>query len=51
VAKAVGRAAISRGVSRPCVFCSFWHENNAEKMDLLVERMRWQPEYLPLIAL
>jgi len=51
VAQAVGRSAISREVSRPCVFSSFWHENNEEKLDLLVDKMRWQPEYLPLVAL
>jgi malate dehydrogenase (oxaloacetate-decarboxylating) len=51
VAQAVGRTAIRQGVSRPCVFSSFWHENNEEKLDRLVEKMRWQPEYLPLVAL
>ena len=51
VAQAVGRTAIRQGVSRPCVFSSFWHENDEEKLDQLVERMRWQPEYLPLVAL
>ncbi|MCK4838789.1 MAG: NAD-dependent malic enzyme [Desulfobulbaceae bacterium] len=51
VAQAVGRSAIRQGVCRPCVFSSYWHENNEEKLDLLVERMRWQPEYLPLAAL
>lgn len=51
VAQAVGRAAIREKVSRPCVFSSYWHENNEEKLDLLVERMRWQPDYLPLVAL
>jgi malate dehydrogenase (oxaloacetate-decarboxylating) len=51
VAQAVGREAIRKGVSRPCVFSSFWHENDEGKLDLLVEKMRWQPEYLPLVAL
>jgi malate dehydrogenase (oxaloacetate-decarboxylating) len=51
VAQAVGRTAISQGVSRPCVFSSYWHENNPEKLDLLVDKMRWHPEYLPLFAL
>ncbi|MFO7607511.1 MAG: NAD-dependent malic enzyme [Desulfurivibrionaceae bacterium] len=51
VARAVGRTAISRGTSRPCVFCSFWHENDEEKLGLLVERMRWRPEYPLLFSL
>ncbi|MFN2365003.1 MAG: NAD-dependent malic enzyme [Desulfurivibrionaceae bacterium] len=51
VARAVGRTAISRGASRPCVFCSFWHENDEEKLDLLIERMRWRPEYPLLFSL
>jgi len=51
VAQAVGRSAIGKGVSRPCVFCSFWHENREEKLALLVERMRWRPEYPDLVAL
>ena len=51
VAQAVGREAIKKGVSRPCVFSSFWHENKEDKLEMLVEGMRWLPEYLPLVAL
>ncbi len=51
VAQAVGREAIRKEVSRPCVFSSFWHENNEDKLDMLVEGMRWKPEYLPLVAI
>jgi malate dehydrogenase (oxaloacetate-decarboxylating) len=51
VAQAVGRSAISKGVSRPCVFSSFWHENDEKKLDMLVDKMRWRSEYLPLVAL
>jgi len=51
VALAVGKVAIDKGVSRPCVFSSFWHENNEEQMARLVKGMRWKPEYLPLVAL
>jgi malate dehydrogenase (oxaloacetate-decarboxylating) len=51
VAVAVGRAAIALGVSRPCVFSSFWHENRLDKLTELIERMRWRPEYLPLIPI
>ncbi len=49
VAVAVGRTAIARGVSRPCLYSSFWHENRVDKLTELIERMGWRPEYLPLI--
>jgi malate dehydrogenase (oxaloacetate-decarboxylating) len=48
---AVGRAAIARGVSRPCVFSSFWHENRVDKLSELIEKMGWRPEYLPLVPI
>jgi len=51
VAVAVGSTAIAKGVSRPCVFSSFWHENRVEKLTELIESMRWRPEYLPLIPI
>ncbi|MDF1577914.1 MAG: NAD-dependent malic enzyme [Desulfurivibrionaceae bacterium] len=51
VARAVGRSAIGRGVSRPCVFCSFWHENDEARLARLVDRMRWRPEYPLLFSL
>ncbi|MBU0481210.1 MAG: NAD-dependent malic enzyme [Proteobacteria bacterium] len=51
VALAVGQAAIRQGVSRPCVFSSYWHENSEEKLAVLIEKMRWKPEYLPLVSL
>ncbi len=49
VARAVGRAAIRGGVSGPYAFGDFQQENSEERLKTLVERMRWEPEYLPLI--
>ncbi len=50
VAKAVGEVAISRGVSGLCVHSRFQHENDPERLALLVEKMRWLPRYLPIKA-
>jgi malate dehydrogenase (oxaloacetate-decarboxylating) len=51
VALAVGGAAIKKGVSRPCVFSSYWHENDEERLETLIDKMQWSPQYLPLIPL
>jgi malate dehydrogenase (oxaloacetate-decarboxylating) len=49
VAFAVGSAAIREGVSGPCAFSRFRHKNDPERLQELIEKMRWAPEYLPLV--
>ncbi len=51
VAQAVAMTAVSGGVSRPCVFSDFQHENDEQRMKKLIRRMRWEPDYLPLVAM
>lgn len=49
VALSVGLAAIKEGISRPCAFSTFQHENDKDRLATLIDKMRWQPQYLPLI--
>ncbi|MFC1844844.1 NAD-dependent malic enzyme [Thermodesulfobacteriota bacterium] len=49
VAFEVGLAAIREEVSGPCAFSKFKHKNDPERFKILIEKMRWEPEYLPLI--
>jgi len=51
VAMAVGEAAIDLGVSRPCAFSSFQHNNDPTRLGTLIRKMRWEPEYVPLVAM
>ena len=51
VAQAVGEAAIKLGVSRPCAFSSFQHNNDPARLSELIRRMRWEPVYLPLVPM
>jgi malate dehydrogenase (oxaloacetate-decarboxylating) len=51
VAQAVGEAAIAAGVSRPCAFSSFQHHNDPIRLQRLIRHFRWQPTYLPLVAM
>ncbi len=51
VAQAVGEAAINAGISRPCAFASFQHENDPTRLKELIRKMRWEPDYLPLVAM
>lgn len=51
VALAVGETAIRKGVSRPCAFSSFQHENDPARLQELIRKMRWEPHYLPLVAM
>ncbi len=51
VALAVAMCAVKEGVSRPCVFSDFQHEDDEARMKQLINRMRWKPEYLPLVAM
>jgi malate dehydrogenase (oxaloacetate-decarboxylating) len=51
VALAVAMCAVREGVSRPCVYSRFKHENDEARMKELINKMRWKPNYLPLIAM
>ncbi|MDH3328330.1 MAG: NAD-dependent malic enzyme, partial [Desulfobulbaceae bacterium] len=51
VAQAVGQAAINLGVSRPCAFSTFQHNNDKSRLNELIRRMRWAPDYIPLVAM
>ncbi len=51
VALAVAMSAVHEGVSRPCVFSDFEHQNDEARMKQLINKMRWNPEYLPLVAM
>ncbi|MCI5142991.1 MAG: NAD-dependent malic enzyme, partial [Candidatus Electrothrix sp. ATG1] len=51
VAQAVGEAAIAAGVSRHCAFSSFQHQNDPVRLQQLIRNFRWQPTYLPLVAM
>ncbi len=48
VALEVAMCAVESGVSRPCVYADFAHNNDRARMARLIDRIRWQPEYLPL---
>ena len=49
VAFEVGLAAIQGGVGGPCAFSKFKHKDDPERLKILIEKMRWNPEYLPLV--
>jgi malate dehydrogenase (oxaloacetate-decarboxylating) len=49
VAVAVGLAAIREDISGPCAFSSFQHNNEEDRLQILIEKMMWKPVYLPLI--
>jgi len=49
VALAVGRCAMEAGVAGPCAFSEFQHEGSIERLERLIDGMRWQPRYLPLL--
>ena len=51
VALAVAMTAVKHGVSRPCVYSDFQHDNDEARMTKLIDRIRWKPEYLPLVAM
>ncbi|MDO8947694.1 MAG: NAD-dependent malic enzyme [Desulfocapsaceae bacterium] len=50
VAVAVGKTAITDGVSGLCVYSQFQHNNDPQRLATLVEKMQWRPTYLPLEA-
>jgi malate dehydrogenase (oxaloacetate-decarboxylating) len=49
VAYAVGLSAIREKISGPYAFGDFQHENDEERIKTLIEKMSWEPVYLPLI--
>ncbi|MGB3212563.1 MAG: oxaloacetate-decarboxylating malate dehydrogenase [Desulforhopalus sp.] len=51
VALAVAMSAVQHGVSRPCVYSDFQHNNDEARMRKLIDRIRWNPEYLPLVTM
>lgn len=51
VALAVAMCAVEHGISRPCVFSSFQHEGEEARMRELINRMRWEPNYLPIVPM
>ncbi len=48
VAHRVGLAAIKAGLSGLCVYSEYQHNNDSERLQALIDKMRWQPKYLPL---
>jgi len=51
VAQAVAMCAVKEGVSRQCAYADYNHQDDEIRMKKLIERMRWKPDYLPLLAL
>lgn len=51
VALAVAMSAVKHGVSRPCVYSDYQHNNDEARMRVLIDRIRWNPEYLPLVSM
>jgi malate dehydrogenase (oxaloacetate-decarboxylating) len=51
VAIAVGAEAIRLGVSGLCVYSTFQHNNNIDRLAELIDKMRWQPVYLPMVPM
>ncbi len=51
VALAVAMSAVENGVSRRCVFSNFQHEEDEARMAELLRKMRWDPVYLPIVAM
>ena len=51
VALAVAMSAVENGVSRPCLYSDFQHNDNEARMGMLIEKIRWSPKYLPLVPM
>jgi malate dehydrogenase (oxaloacetate-decarboxylating) len=49
VAVAVGRAAITAGVCGETPFSEFNHNNDVSRLETIIDKMRWTPEYVELI--
>lgn len=51
VALAVAMAAVAEGVDRPCVYSTFQHGQDEVRMKQLIGKMRWNPQYLPIVGM
>ncbi|MBW2658556.1 MAG: oxaloacetate-decarboxylating malate dehydrogenase, partial [Deltaproteobacteria bacterium] len=51
VALAVAMSAVENNVSRPCVYSDFQHNGDEWRMAKLIDKIRWVPQYLPLVAM
>jgi len=51
VALAVALCAVEKGVSRACVYTDFAHNNDSARLAKIIDKIRWKPEYLPLIPM
>ncbi len=51
VALAVAMSAVKNNVSRPCVYSDFQHNDDEWRMAKLIDKIRWNPEYLPLVPM
>jgi malate dehydrogenase (oxaloacetate-decarboxylating) len=50
VAKRVGAEVIKSGmIKKGCAFAKFKHNNDPERLNLLIEKIRWEPLYFDLI--
>ena len=49
VAKFVATEAIRGGVASPCAYSRYEHKNDPERMNTLIDKMCWNPEYLPIL--
>jgi malate dehydrogenase (oxaloacetate-decarboxylating) len=49
VARFVGAEAIRGGVSSDCAYSRYQHNNDQERLNTLIEKMCWNPVYLPII--
>jgi malate dehydrogenase (oxaloacetate-decarboxylating) len=49
VAFEVGLTAIREGVSGSCAFSRFQHNDDPKRLKILIEKIRWEPQYLPLV--
>jgi malate dehydrogenase (oxaloacetate-decarboxylating) len=50
VACAVGHEAIRQNLSGPCVYSKYQHNNDPDRLDILIDKIRWSPTYLPIKA-
>ncbi|BCL60877.1 malate dehydrogenase [Desulfomarina profundi] len=51
VALAVAMSAVENGVSRPCIYSDFQHNDDRARMEKLIDNIRWKPQYLPLVPM
>ncbi len=51
VALAVGASAIREGVARPCIYSTYQHNFKMDRLEKLIDKMRWHPKYLPLVPM